>query len=97
MPHDCKTFEQQDRMTAGARDPLMTFLQGNQGANVTISLRHQRKTDSQLLQILLTAARAWKQRGLEFDVVNLLPRLQEDCKLLGINTETTGWSGLRWL
>ncbi len=95
MPQDCKTFEQQDRMTAGAGDPLMTFLQGNRQAHVKVSLRNQRKTDSLVLQILLTASRAWKQRGLVFDVTDMPQRLQQDCKLLGINTETTGWSGLR--
>ena len=95
MPQDCKTFEQQDRMTAGASDPLMTFLRGSEGAHITVSLGNQRKTDSQVLQILLTAARAWKQRGFDFDVTNVPPRLQQDCKLLGLNAETTGWSGLR--
>ena len=95
MPHDWKQFEQPDRMTAGSNDPLMTFLRGNEGAHVKVSLRAQRKTDSQVLQILLTAAKAWKLRGLDFDVTDLPPRLQQDCKLLGLTAETTGWSGLK--
>lgn len=95
MPHDCKKFEQQDRMSAGPHDALMTFLRGNEAAHVKISLRHQRKTDSQVLQILLTAGKAWKQRGFDFDVTDMEPRVQKDCKLLGLNAETTGWSGLK--
>ena len=95
MPHDFKQFEQQDRMTAGNHDPLMTFLRGNEGAHVKVSLRTQRKTDSQVLQILLTAAKAWKVRGLDFDVTDVPQRLVQDCNLLGINAETTGWSGLK--
>ena len=94
MPNDWKQFEQPDRIAVGINDPLMTFLRGNEGANVKVSLRTQRKTDSQVLQILLTAAKAWKLRGLDFDVTDVPSRLQQDCKLMGITPETTGWSGL---
>ena len=94
MPNDWKQFEHPDRITAGTHDPLMTFLRGNEGAHVKISLRTQRKTDSQVLQILLTAAKAWKLRGLDFDVTDVPSRLRQDCKLMGITPETTGWSGL---
>ena len=95
MPHDWKQFDPQDRMTAGADDPLMTFLRGNLGGHVKVSLRTQRKTDSQVLQILLTASKAWRLRGLDFDVTDVPPKLQQDCNLLGLNAETTGWSGLK--
>lgn len=95
MPNDWKQFEPQDRITAGSNDPLMTFLRGNEGEHVKVSLRAQRKTDSQVLQVLLTADKAWKLRGLDFDVTDMPPRLQHDCKLMGINEETTGWSGLK--
>lgn len=95
MPHDWKKFEHQDRMTAGTHDPLMTFLRGNEAGHVKVSLRNQRKTDSQILQILLTASRAWRLRGLDFDVIDVPPKLLQDCKMLGLNAETTGWSGLK--
>ena len=95
MLHDWKQFEQPDRMTALPAGPLMTFLRGNEGANVRISLRSQRKTNSQVLQVLLTAAKGWRARGLDFDVCDLPARVQQDYKLLGINAETTGWSGLK--
>jgi anti-anti-sigma regulatory factor len=95
MPHDWKQFEQPDRMSAQPGAPLMTFLKGNEGSHVRISLRTQTRTDSQVLQVLLTAARGWAARGLDFDVCGLPPRMQQDCKLLGLNAETTGWSGLK--
>ncbi len=95
MPNDWKQFEQQDRITSGSNDPLMSFLRGNEGTHIKVSLRTQRKTDSQVLQILLTAAKAWKLRGLDFDVTDVPSRIQQDCKLMGINAETTGWSGLK--
>jgi hypothetical protein len=95
MPHDWKQFEQPDRMTALPGDPLMTFLKANDGAHVRVSMRTQRKTDSQVLQVLLTASKAWKIRGQDFDVIDLPTRMQQDCKLLGLNPETTGWSGLK--
>jgi hypothetical protein len=95
MPNDWKQFEQPDRMTAQPNDPLMTFLKGNFGLPVRISLRTQKRTDSQVLQVLLTADKAWKAKGVDFDVFDMPPRLQQDYKLLGINAETTGWSGLK--
>jgi hypothetical protein len=95
MPHDWKQFDQPDRMTALPNAPLMTFLKGNEGAHVRVSFRAQRKTDSQVLQVLLTATKAWKARGLDFDVCDLPPRMQQDFKLLGLDAETTGWSGLK--
>ena len=95
MPNDWKQFEQPDRMTALPGDPLMTFLKGHDGANVRVSMRTQRKTCSQVLQVLLTASKAWRIRGQDFDVIDLPTRMQQDYKLLGINAETTGWSGLK--
>ncbi|MEO8243392.1 MAG: STAS domain-containing protein [bacterium] len=95
MPHDWKQFEQPDRMTVQPGDGLMTFLQAHVATSVRISLRHQKRTDSQVLQTLLTADRAWRFRGLDFDVSNLSARLRQDFALLGLNAETTGWSGLK--
>ena len=95
MAHDWKQFEQPDRMTAQPDGPLMTFLKGHYRAHVRVSMRTQRKTDSQVLQVLLTASRAWRLRGQDFDVIDLPARMQQDYTLLGLNAETTGWSGLK--
>ena len=95
IPHDWTQFEQPNPMTAIPSDPLMTFLKANEGRHVSISMRAEQKTHSQVLQVLLTASKAWKTRGVDFDVCDLPMRMQQDYKLLGINAETTGWSGLK--
>ncbi len=94
MPQDCRIFEPQDRLTVAPGDPLMTFLNGSPDA-VRISMRHQSRPDSRVLQVLLTAARAWKSRNLGFDVSDLPPRLVQDFTRLGLTAENTGWSGLK--
>ena len=76
-------------------EPLMTFLKGSSGSAVRISMRHQKRPDSRVIQVLLTAARAWKGRDLGFDVSDLPPRLVQDFTRLGLNAENTGWSGLK--
>lgn len=95
MAHDLKLFEPQDRLTIAPSDPLMSFLTGNSTLPVRISMRHQKRPDSRVLQVLLTATRAWKARDLAFDVSDLPPRLVQDFTRLGLTAENTGWSGLK--
>lgn len=95
MTQDWPLFEPQDRMTIGASDPLMSFLQDHRDSPVRISLRHQKRPDSRVVQVLLTACRAWKGRSLGFDVCDLPPRLMQDFARLGLTPENTGWSGLK--
>ena len=95
MPHDWKIFEPEERLTIGPTEPLMTFLQGHRDQPVRISMRHQKRPDSRVVQILLTASRNWKGRDLGFDVSDLPPRLVTDFGRLGLTEENTGWSGLK--
>lgn len=95
MAHDWKLFEHPDRLSVQPGDPLLTFLKGNACVPVRVSLRHQKRTDSLVVQVLLTAAKAWKRHGLGFDVIDLPPRLMQEFATLGLSAETTGWSGLK--
>lgn len=95
MADDWKTFEPQDRLSIAASDPLMTFLKASVALPVRVSMRNQNRPDSRVLQVLLTASRAWKTRGLGFDVSDLPPRLLQDFLRLGLTAENTGWSGLK--
>ncbi len=92
---DCKTFEPQDRLSIAPTDPLLSFLHDNDDCPVRISMRHQKRPDSRVLQALLTASRAWRGRNLGFDVSDLPPRLMHDFIRLGLTVENTGWSGLK--
>ncbi len=95
MPHDWKLFEPQDRLSILSSEPLMSFLTGHSSTAVRISMRHQKRPDSRVLQVLLAASRAWKARDLGFDVSDLPPRLVQDFIRLGLTAENTGWSGLK--
>lgn len=95
MARDWKIFEPQERLSIGPSEPLMSFLEGHGEHPVRISLRHQKRPDSRVVQVLLTAARAWKARDLGFDVSDLPPRLVQDFSRLGLTAENTGWSGLK--
>lgn len=95
MAQDWKLFEPQDRISIAPSEPLMTFLKGYDDCPVRISMRHQKRPDSRVVQVLLTASRAWKNRDLGFDVSDLPPRLVQDFARLGLTAENTGWSGLK--
>ena len=95
MAQDWKFFEPQDRLTIMSSEPLMSFLDDNGDSPIRISMRNQKRPDSRVLQVLLTAGRDWKIRNLGFDVFDLPPRLVQDFARLGLNAENTGWSGLK--
>ena len=92
---DWTLFEPPDRMSILPSDPLMAFLQANTDRPVRISMRHQNRPDTRLLQLLLTAAQAWRGKRLGFDLCDLPPRLMQDCARLGLTAENTEWSGLK--
>ena len=93
--NDCALFEPQDRLTIAAADPLLAFLNGNAAASVCISMRHQKRPDSRVIQLLLAATAEWRGRNLAFDVCDLSPRLMQDFTRLGLTAENTKWSGLK--
>ncbi|MBI1171174.1 STAS domain-containing protein [bacterium] len=95
MAQDWKILEPQDRLTISPSEPLMSFLNDNSDSPIRISMRNQKRPDSRVLQVLLTAARAWKARNLGFDVSDMPPRLVQDFVRLGLTAENTGWSGLK--
>ena len=94
MPNDWALFEPPDRLSPLPEGPLMAFLRLHTDSPVRISLRHQRRADSRVLQVLLCAGIAWRARGFGFDVADLPPNLIRDFAHLGLNTENSGWSSL---
>jgi anti-anti-sigma regulatory factor len=93
MPQDWTLYEPQDRIGVAPDGALMEFLRSHRDAAVRVSLRHQNRPDSRVVQVLLVATHAWATRGLGFDVTGLSPRLQQDFARLGL-TPALGWSGL---
>jgi anti-anti-sigma regulatory factor len=95
MAQDWTLFEPADRMSIVPAESLMTFLNGHRNVPVRISMRHQTRPDSRVVQALLTASRDWKGRNVGFDVSDLPPRLMQDFARLGLTNENTGWSAMK--
>ena len=65
MPESGKLFHLPDR-TRGAPDAgLQDFLRQNRDACVRLSAANVIRMDARLLQLMLSAARSWQERGLE--------------------------------
>jgi anti-anti-sigma regulatory factor len=65
MPETGKLFHLPDR-TRGAPDAgLQDFLRQNRDASVRLSAANVTRLDVRLLQLMLSAARSWQERGLE--------------------------------
>ena len=65
MPESGKLFHLPDR-TRGAPDAgLQDFLRQNRDASVRISAARVTRLDVRFLQLILSAARSWQERGLE--------------------------------
>jgi anti-anti-sigma regulatory factor len=65
MPETGKLFHLPDR-TRGAPDAgLQDFLRQNRDACVRLSAANVTRLDARLLQLMLSAARSWQERGLE--------------------------------
>ena len=65
MPETGKLFHLPDR-TRGAPDAgLQDFLRQNRDASLRISAATVTRLDVRLLQLMLSAARSWQERGLE--------------------------------
>lgn len=94
MAQDYTVYEPQDRIGVAPGGALMAFLHGHRDTPVRVSLRHQKRPDSRVVQVLLVAARAWAVRGVGFDVTGLSPRLQQDFARLGLTAALVPWSGL---
>ena len=95
MAHDWKLFEPADRMSIAPGEPLMEFLKSHRELPVRISMRHQTRPDSRVVQALLAASRDWNGRNVGFDVSDLPPRLVQDFSRLGLTNENTGWSAMK--
>ena len=84
MPVEGKLFHLPDR-TNGAPDAgLLEFLRSNSGLPVRISARDVRRLDTRLLQLLLSAARAWQDRQLDFRLCDVPDALEHTLGQLGV-------------
>ena len=70
---------------------LYKFLENNTANAVRISAAGLQKIDSLLLQLLLSAAKAWSERGLGFELTEVPAEFESCFTLLGLRPEMITW------
>ena len=87
MPETDKLFHLPDR-TRGAPDcGLQDFLRQNRAAPVRISARDVTRLDARLLQLILSAARSWRERGLALTLCDVPGPVSHTLGQLGVSPE----------
>ena len=87
MPETGKLFHLPDR-TRGAPDTgLQDFLRQNRADPVRISARDITRLDARLLQLILSAARSWRERGLELTLCEIPGPVSQTLNQLGVSPE----------
>lgn len=94
MPETGKLFHLPDR-TRGAPDAgLPEFLRQNRTAPVRISARDVTRLDVRLLQLMLSAARSWRGRGLDFSLCDIPAPVGRTLAQLGVSTDMLRQEGV---
>lgn len=70
---------------------LQAFLRDNASFPVRVDAAQLRRLDTMLIELLLSAARAWRTRGLAFEVTQLSRLNEETCLTLGLRSEHLIW------
>jgi anti-anti-sigma regulatory factor len=84
-------FDLADRPPLGADDPLLAFLREKRGEPVRILFGRQRRIDTRLIQVLLSAARDWRARGVGFEIAQVPSALAEDFGRIGLEPGMLDW------
>jgi anti-anti-sigma regulatory factor len=87
MPETGKLFHLPDR-TRGAPDSgLQDFLRENRTTSVRISAGSVTRVDVRLLQLILSAARSWQERGLDLCLCDIPAPVVRTLGQLGVAPE----------
>jgi anti-anti-sigma regulatory factor len=84
MPANLINFDLPERYRPAPGDPLQEFLKKNSTRPVSINVAALRRLDTLVVQLLMVAARDWRQRGLDFTLIGLRPDLAEALDLIGV-------------
>jgi anti-anti-sigma regulatory factor len=86
MPETGKLFHLPDR-TRGAPDAgLQDFLRQNRDAPVRISAGNVTRLDVRLVQLMLSAARSWQERGLDLCLCDIPGPVARTLEQLGVSS-----------
>ncbi len=68
-------------------DPLVPFLRGARGGQVTISARDVQRIDAHRLQVLLVAEKQWDADGAPFQVTEMSGSFRTGLERLGLRAD----------
>lgn len=91
MTDTWKCFVLPEAFRPAEDDSLRAFLQANPAAAVRVDASRLRRLDGTVVELLLVAARAWRQKGLGFEVTGLSRPNEEICIGLGLRTDMLMW------
>jgi hypothetical protein len=94
MPETGKLFLLPDR-TRGAPDAgLQDFLRQNRDASIRISAGSVTRLDVRLLQLILSAAQSWQERGLDLCLCDIPEPVARTLRQLGVAPEMLRQEGV---
>lgn len=91
MTDTWKSFVLPEAFRPAEDDSLRAFLQANAASAVRVDASHLRRMDGTVVELLLVAARSWREKGLGFEVVNLSRPNEAVCIGLGLRTDVLMW------
>ena len=84
MPVDGKLFHLPDRTRGEPDAGLLEFLKQNRDVPVRVSAAAVQRLDMRLLQLLLSAAKSWAARDLDFTLCDVSGPLGQTLDQLGV-------------
>ena len=87
MPETNKLFHLPDRTRGAPESGLQDFLRQNRADPVRISARDVTRLDVRLLQLILSAARSWRERGLDLTLCDIPGPVSQTLGQLGVSPE----------
>lgn len=87
MSVEWKTFVLPEKSALDAKGGLAAFLQANRAHPVRLQARALTTVDTRLFQYLIAAARDWRARGVELEVVGATPRLAAELERIGVTPD----------
>jgi len=91
MTDDWKSFILPEAYRPTEQDDLLAFLRANGNSSIRVDASQLRQLDTTLVELLLIAARGWRQNGLGFEVTQLSRLNEEVCLSLGLRSDHLIW------
>ena len=91
MTDSWKTYALPEVYRPAEQNGLQAFLRDNARSAVRIDASRLRRLDSILVELLLCASRAWREKGLAFELVQLNRPNEEVCITLGLRSDHLIW------